>query len=175
MALNTCEMWSNGIKIAFFSKKLLKIAQRLGALPPDPKSSEAPKTPVCVAKSWLHANRQQRFQIFHSTISLSAKNFLFGKILMTSFRVNCGLGLSQPKILGTPISWRSPEKKFLKTFFLRTLAPVSLASSIAVLGLERFCTRKGCPLPWPWIFFCVLGLGLELCVLNSTSSEVTIF
>ena len=22
MALNTCEMWSNGIKIAFFSKKL---------------------------------------------------------------------------------------------------------------------------------------------------------
>ena len=28
MAMNTCEMWSNAIKIAFFSKKLTKIAQR---------------------------------------------------------------------------------------------------------------------------------------------------
>ena len=28
MALNTCEMWSNGIKIAFFLKTLRKIAQR---------------------------------------------------------------------------------------------------------------------------------------------------
>ena len=35
---NMCEMWSNGIKIAFFSKKLQKIAQQLGALPPDPHS-----------------------------------------------------------------------------------------------------------------------------------------
>ena len=26
MALNMCEMWFNGIKIAFFSKKLQKIA-----------------------------------------------------------------------------------------------------------------------------------------------------
>ena len=41
MALNTCEMRSNGIKIAFFSKKLQKTAQRLGASPPDPQ------TPVC--------------------------------------------------------------------------------------------------------------------------------
>ena len=32
------EMWSNGYKIAFFSKKLQKIAQRLGASPPDPQS-----------------------------------------------------------------------------------------------------------------------------------------
>ena len=37
MALNTCEMWFNGIKIAFFSKKLRNIAQRLGASPPDPR------------------------------------------------------------------------------------------------------------------------------------------
>ena len=36
MALNTCEMRSNGIKIAFFSQKLRKIAQRL-----------CPQTPVC--------------------------------------------------------------------------------------------------------------------------------
>ena len=35
MALNTCEMWSNGIKIAIFSKKFQKTAQRLGASSPD--------------------------------------------------------------------------------------------------------------------------------------------
>ena len=36
MALNTCEMRSNGVKATFFFKKLRKIAQRLGASPPDP-------------------------------------------------------------------------------------------------------------------------------------------
>ena len=36
MALNTCKMWSNGVKTAFFFKKLRKIAQQLGASPPDP-------------------------------------------------------------------------------------------------------------------------------------------
>ena len=54
---------------------------------------------------------------------------------------------------------RSTEKNFFKTFFLRkTFAFVSL-----VLGLEH-----SCPWPWPRIFF-VLGLGLEPCVLDSTS------
>ena len=38
MALNTCELWFNGIKIAFFSKKLQKIAKWLGTLPADPQS-----------------------------------------------------------------------------------------------------------------------------------------
>ena len=50
MALNTCEMWSNGVKTAFVSKKLQKIAQRLGASPPDPNSLRRlglrPHTPV---------------------------------------------------------------------------------------------------------------------------------
>ena len=67
---------------------------------------------------------------------------------------------------------------------------LALASSIPVLGLERVCPRKGCPWPWPraflslasrgfvlgravlglgFGFFCVLGLGLEPCVLDSTS------
>ena len=65
---------------------------------------------------------------------------------------------------------RSPEKNFWKLFFFwRTLSLVSLASSIFVLGLERVCPRKGCP--WPRIFFCVLGLGLEPCVLDSTSGK----
>ena len=35
MALNMREMWLNGIKIAFFFQK---IAQQLGAPPPDPPS-----------------------------------------------------------------------------------------------------------------------------------------
>ena len=91
--------------------------------------------PSPFAKSWLRANRQQ-FQIFHPTISLSHKNFLFGKIFMTSFHEICGLGLLQSKILGTPMNWRSPEKKFLKTFFGEHLR---LA---CVLGLEHSC-------PWP--------------------------
>ena len=35
-AMNTCEMWSNGIKLAFFAKKLRKITQRLGTSPQTP-------------------------------------------------------------------------------------------------------------------------------------------
>ena len=96
---------------------------------------------------------QQRFQIFHPTISLSHKNFLFGKILMTSFHVICGLSLPQSKILGTPMNWRSPEKIF-EDLFLENTCP-------CVLG----------PWPWPRAFLslasrgsvlgkAVLGLGL---------------
>ena len=76
---------------------------------------------------------------------------------------------------------------FVKTFFFfffgehLRLCPwsLALASSIPVLGLESVCPRKGCPWPWPRIFFvslalasdffCVLGLGLEPYVLDSTS------
>ena len=36
MALNMCEVWFNGIKIAFFTKKLQKIAQQQGASPQTP-------------------------------------------------------------------------------------------------------------------------------------------
>ena len=89
---------------------------------------------------------------------------------MTSLHVICDLGLPQSKILGTPMNWRSSKKTFLKTFFFGEhlrLCPWSLASNISVLGLERVCPRKGCP--WPRIFFCVVGLGLEPCVLDSTS------
>ena len=72
--------------------------------------------------------------------------------------------------------WRSPENfcEDLYFFFLEStcaLCPWSwaLASSIPVLGLVSVCPRKGCPWPWPRIFFCVLGLGLGLepCVLDS--------
>ena len=51
MALKMCKMRSNGIRTTFFSKKLRKIVQRLGASPPDPYSlgrlELRPQTPVC--------------------------------------------------------------------------------------------------------------------------------
>ena len=61
------------------------------------------------------------------------------------------------------IAWK---KIFGDLYFLfwRTLAPVSLvlASSIPILGLERFYPRKGCPWPWPRIFFVSLALASSL-------------
>ena len=98
---------------------------------------------------------------------------------MTSFYVICGLGVPHSKILGPLINRRSPEKMFKDLFFRRTLAAVSL---VLGLGLEHSC-------PWPREgmsskrlslalalasdFFCVLGLGLGLepCVLDSTSAS----
>ena len=72
---------------------------------------------------------------------------------MMSFHVIIGLGLPQLKILDTPMNWRSPEKKFLKTFFLENTCG-------CVLGLERVCPRKSCPCPWPRIFL-FLASSLE--------------
>ena len=56
---------------------------------------------------------------------------------------------------------------FVKTFFFGEhlcLCPWSLvlASSIPVLALERFCSRKGYPWPWPRIFFVSLALASSL-------------
>ena len=66
--------------------------------------------------------------------------------------------------------WRSPEKFLWRPccFFLREhlrLCPwssLALASSIPVLGLESVCPRKGCPWPWPRIFFVSLALASSL-------------
>ena len=53
MALSKYEIWSNGIKTAFFSKNSQKIAKRLGASPPDLAASDGcglgPQTLVCDA------------------------------------------------------------------------------------------------------------------------------
>ena len=123
MVLNTCEMWSNRIKIAFFSKNLQKSPSGWGLCPQTPIASGSwglcPQTPLWdtfeytsllntspkldlhfptislrpfpLPKSWFSANGLQ-LQIFHSTISLSHKKFLFWKLLMTSLHVICGLG-----------------------------------------------------------------------------------
>ena len=51
MALNTCEMWSNGIKIAFFSKNYKTSPNGWGFRPQTPKASGGwgprPQTPIC--------------------------------------------------------------------------------------------------------------------------------
>ena len=72
---------------------------------------------------------------------------------------------------------KSSEKKFWRPFFLETLALVSL---VLGLGLEHFCSwPREClsseTLPLASDFFCVLGLGLEACVLDSTTGNYRIF
>ena len=63
----------------------------------------------------------------------------------------------------------------MKTFFFvehLRLCPwsLALASSIPVLGLESVClSSERLSLALASAFFCVLGLGLEPCVLDSTS------
>ena len=64
----------------------------------------------------------------------------------------------------------------MKTFFFFflestcALCPwsLALASSIPVLGLESVCPRKGCPWPWPRIFFVSLALALASSLVSST-------
>ena len=51
-------------------------------------------------------------------------------------------------------------KTFLFFFFGEHLRSLALASSIPVLGLESVCPRKGCPWPWPRIFFVSLASSL---------------
>ena len=50
--------------------------------------------------------------------------------------------------------------------------PLALASSIPVLGLDSVCPRKGCPRPWPRIFFVSLALASSL--VSSTPPLVAI-
>ena len=51
MAVNTCKMWSNGIKIAFFSKNLQKSPSGWGLRSQTPIATGGwglrPHTPVC--------------------------------------------------------------------------------------------------------------------------------
>ena len=52
MALNTCEMWLNGIKIAYYYKKVTKNCPAAGGFAPKtPKAfggwRPRPQTPVC--------------------------------------------------------------------------------------------------------------------------------
>ena len=106
-------------------------------------------------------------QVLESFPVLGSRKALFFEWL--KFSRSAEKFFSRPSFL--EIAW----KKFLKTFFIFVigehlhLCPWSLALSIPVLGLESVCPRKGCP--WARIF-CVLGLGLEPWVLDSTSDAL---
>ena len=74
------------------------------------------------------------------------------------------------------IAWKIFVKTFFFFFFFGEhlrLCPwsLALASSIPVLGLESVCPRKGCPWPWPRIFFVSLASSL----VSSTSPLLLTF
>ena len=52
---------------------------------------------------------------------------------------------------------------------------LALASSIPVLGLESVCPRKGCPWPWPQIFFVSLALASSLVSSTPPLLKVALF
>ena len=150
----------------------------MGRRPQTPKASGrwGPRSqiPVCdtFELHWLSENVSKVRYLHFSTITLSPlllQNPGYvptGKFLVTSLHVICGLGLPNQKFwLQLKIGdWL---KTFLKTFFFGEhlrLCPWSLAltSSISVLGLERVCLGKGCPWPWPRIFFVFLALASSL-------------
>ena len=121
-----------GIKIAFFTKKLQKIAQRLGASPPDPKSLRRlgvpPQTPVRDTFE-LHKLSQHVPKVRHlhfSTISLSP------------------LSLKNPGYVQT-LNWFSPIYLDFISFILRYLCPTKTSS------LEKILMTS---------FYVICGLGL---------------
>ena len=77
MALNTCEMWSNGIKIAFFPKNYKKLTAAGGFTPQAPIASGGwglrPQTSVLdsfqVRKYTLHISQFRYFQFLPSSLS----------------------------------------------------------------------------------------------------------
>ena len=122
MALNTCELWFNGITIASFFTKNCTAAGSLTSRPsPEPRlwwgwvtlvySAHLPiytfalficgLSPLPMAKSWLRANTLVTASDLPSTISLSHKKFLFQKFLKTPLHVIWSP--PQSKILATPM------------------------------------------------------------------------
>ena len=56
MAVNACEIWSNGIKIAFFSKNLQKLPSSWGL---------CPQTPICDTFEYTSVlNKSPKLDIF---------------------------------------------------------------------------------------------------------------
>ena len=130
-------MWSNGIKIAFFPKQLLKIAQRLGTLPQDPRLSYTTSlntssnldiftflltfglNSLPLVKSWSSAKPGHGFW---SSVPryLCPTKFFFRKFLMTSLHVICGL---------TP-----PSKPWLRVCLLLCSSLLSFSATESVLA-----------------------------------------
>ena len=181
MALSMCKVWFNGIKIAFFSKKLQKIAgkfskklqKQLEASPPDPRL-------WCVWVTLAFSKRLHQSYVFalfnYISLSLSVCKILVKCQQANFWWCHCMwfvVSASPIKNSGYADKLEIARKTFLKTFFLENtcccvLGPwpwprafLSLASRGSVLG--KAVLGLG--------FFCVLGLGLEPCVLDSTSGH----
>ena len=93
---------------------------------------------------------QKIFQPLHKILTIQ-------KIVLSSSRGQAnfqGLEASRPRL--------RTSKSVLEAKYV-------LEDSISV---ERVCPRKGCGLGLGLGFFCVLGLGLEPCVLDSTSDNI---
>ena len=122
MLLNTCKMWSNGIKITFFQKNPKKLPSIWGFGPKPPSVIRlsklvflhtSPNLHIFIFNFWikrspfrkLFVKCQSRPQllIIKPTIFLSQKKFLLQKFLMTSLHDNFGLALPHSKILATPM------------------------------------------------------------------------
>ena len=159
MALNMCEMWFNGIKIAFFPKNYKNLLNSRGLCPQTPKASgrwgPCPQTTrlwyVLSCTGFLKTSPKLRiwsFQLYLFKPSIFAKSWLsanrqiFDDVIACDANrqifddvIACDLWFRppQPKILATPINWWLPKKLFWSPFFSFS---------------ENTC---GCVLgPWPW-------------------------
>ena len=173
MALNMCEIWFKGIKKALFPKKLWKIAQQLGASPPDPQSLR----PLGAPPPDLPSEIRLSYTGFLKTSPKSkSPNFWWRHCMW--FVVKASPIKNSGYSYKLEIAW----KTFLKTFFFfffflestcacvlgpwpRPRAFLSLASRVSVLGKAVLGLGLGfflCPWPWPRIFFVSLALASSL-------------
>ena len=79
--------------------------------------------PSTFSKILFKCQIRPRLLIFHSTISLYHKKFLFRKFLMTSLHAICGLPPSQLKILAKPMFETLQTLVLLSTQLVRLLSP----------------------------------------------------
>ena len=111
--------------------------------------------PFSSPKSWLSANELQ-LQIFHSTISLPHKKFLFCKFLMTSLHAICGLGPPNQKSwlclwLATPFdlikTFATPFHliKFSRLFTAKIISIIRCAS-VVIIKSKKIITRHWYPM-----------------------------
>ena len=171
MALNMCEIRIDGIKIAFLSKKLRKVAQQLGVPPLNPR----------LWYVWVTLTFSKRLQnyvyalfniISFSLNSRFAKSWLCANRQIFNDVIACDLWFRPPPIKNSGYAYELEVawKTFLKIFFSENTCgcvpwSLALASSIPVLGLERVCPW---PRPCPRIFFVSLALAMASSHVSST-------
>ena len=167
MALNTCEMRSNGTKIAFFSKNLQKSPSGWELCPQTPIASGGwglrPQTPVC--------------DTFEYTSLLNTSPNLDLHILTITF------ALSITKILVKSQRATASDLPFYDIFAPQKVPFLKISDDVIACDLwfgPPPIKNPGYAYAWPRPFLSlasresvpeklVLGLGLEPCVLDSTS------